>query len=625
MGPFINNLRRRGVIRALAGYLVAAWLILQVVATVENAAALPPWSDGLALILLIAAFPLVLVLTWYFDLTPEGLKPTVFNGTTAAPTKAVDYAMFGAIALSCGLIASQLATSPGLFSGQPAGDTVSLVTPAENGAPAEPVADMAPPELSVAVLPFLAMSSHQDDGYFADGLTEEILNSLAAIPDLLVTSRTSAFQFRGSDVPGIPEIARSLNVAHVLEGSVRRSGDQVRVTAQLIRASDDRHLWSQTYDRSLEDIFAIQEEIAESVAAVLEIVLDEDARRRMRNSGTRSFDAFIAYQRALELWEEAHRGGDFSLLDDAEPYFAASTAEAPDFYQAHLLRGDRHSHRLVEMSESGEPIDEAAWNALETERVALLDEARRSAETHAQASIVAANSVLFADSWENASTIIMDSLSQEGCANDNWLQVLIALYHDLDARLQYAARLVACDPLNPDAHLFHADTLLARGDYEAALADADRLFELDSIGESELIRLDALLGLERYEEADAMLAPNWVWERYRLNARRGDAAALEADYAELAAEGDWSALIVSAIAGRRDEANAVSARIDARPLGSVTLLDVIIGCGCGAPFDLDATPNFAARLENSGLAWPPPADLGFALMRNDENPGAEIQ
>lgn len=615
MGSFINELRRRGVIRAMAGYLVAAWLILQVVAAVENAAALPPWSDGLALILLVAGFPLVLFLTWSFDLTPEGLKPTVVDGAAAEPTKALDYVMFGSIALFCGLIAWQLATSPALFSGRPAGDTVSLVTPTASGPPAEPAADIAPPELSVAVLPFLAMSSNEDDGYFADGLTEEILNSLAAIPDLLVTSRTSAFQFRGPDIPGVPEIARSLNVAHVLEGSVRRSGDQVRVTAQLIRASDDRHLWSQTYDRSLEDVFAIQEEIAESVAAVLEIVLDDEARRQMRNSGTRSFEAFIAYQRALELWNHAHVTGDFASLDEADPYFAAATAEAPDFFQAYLLRSDRHSHRLVEMSESGEPVDETAWTALETERVALLDAAMGSAQTQAQASIVAANNILFADSWENAATVIMDSLAQEGCANDNWLQTFIALYPDTDARLDYAVRLMACDPLNPDAHLFHADTLLARGDYEAAIEAADRLLEMDRIGESEMVRLDALLGLERFDEADAMLAENWIWDRYRLEARRGDAAALDPYYAELVAEGDWSALIVNAIAGRREEANAIAARIDARPLGSVTLLDISMGCGCGAPFDLEATPNFAARLENSGLAWPPPADLGFPLMQ----------
>lgn len=619
MGSFINELRRRGVIRAIAGYLVAAWLILQVVAAVENAAGLPVWSDGLALIVLIVGFPIIVFMAWSFDLTPEGLKPTVVEGNSAEPTRALDYVMFAAIAVFCGLIAWQLATRPALFSGQRPGDTVALVTPAGAGPPAE-VAVAPPPELSVAVLPFSAFSSNENDGYFADGLTEEILNSLASLPDLLVTSRTSAFQFKGPDVPPIPEIARSLNVAHVLEGSVRRSGDQVRVTAQLIRASDDRHLWSQTYDRSMDDVFAIQEEIAEAVAAVLEIVLDEDARRRMRNSGTRSFEAFIAYQRALELWNEAHASGNFDLLDEADPFFASATEQAPDFFQAYLLRSDRHSHRLIEMSESGEPIDETVWNALETERVGLLNEAMRTTETLAQRSIVASNQILFEGNWTNAFTIVFDALASEDCLNDNWLQTLVVLYPDLDARLAYTERLLVCDPLNPDALLAHADTLIARHDFEAALLDADRLLEMDRIEESELLRLDALMGLERYDEARAMLDESWLWENYRLDARLGNAEALTEAYEELAGYDDWSALIVSAIAGRRPEANAIAARIDARPLGAISLIDVIIGCGCGAPFDLEATPNFAARLEESGLAWPPPADLGFPLMDAGQTP-----
>lgn len=619
MGSFINELRRRGVIRTVAGYLVASWLILQVVAAVENAAGLPVWSDGLALIVLIVGFPIVVFLAWSFDLTPEGLRPTIVEGNAAEPTRALDYVMFAAIAVFCGLIAWQLATRPSLFTGQRPGDTVALVTPANAGPPAE-VEAAPPPELSVAVLPFSAFSSNEDDGYFADGLTEEILNSLASLPDLLVTSRTSAFQFKGPDVPPIPEIARSLNVAHVLEGSVRRSGDRIRITAQLIRASDDRHLWSQTYDRSLDDVFAIQEEIADAVATVLEIVLDEDERRRMRNSGTRSFEAFIAYQRALELWNEAHESGDFTLLDEADPLFATATEQAPDFFQAYLLRSDRHSHRLIEMSESGEPIDQTAWTALETERVALLDEAMRTSQTLAQRSIVASNQILFEDDWSNASTIVLDSLTSEDCLNDNWLQTLVVLYPDLDARLAYTERLLVCDPLNPEARLAHADTLIARRDFEAALVDADRLFEMDQIEESELIRLDALMGLERYDEARALLDESWEWENYRLDARLGDADALAEVRDDLAELDDWSALIVNAIAGHRAEANAVAARMDARPLGVVSLIDAIIGCGCGAPFDLEATPNFAARIEESGLAWPPPADLGFPLMDAAETP-----
>ncbi len=132
---------------------------------------------------------------------------------------------------------------------------------------------------SVAVLPFTSMSSGEDDSYFADGLTEEILNSLSRLPELLVTARTSSFHFKDKNLP-VPEIAATLGVDHVVEGSVRRSGERVRITAQLIRAEDGFHLWSDTYDRTLEDVFAVQEDIAENIAETLDVVLNEDKRKQ---------------------------------------------------------------------------------------------------------------------------------------------------------------------------------------------------------------------------------------------------------------------------------------------------------------------------------------------------------
>ncbi|HAQ34381.1 MAG: hypothetical protein CMF74_01960 [Maricaulis sp.] len=616
MFRFIQELRRRSVFRVAAGYLVASWLILQVVAAVEEAAGLPPWADGAALILLIAGFPLAIFLSWAFELTPEGLKPTpalsAQDGVPRKPVRAVDVVLFSALTIVCGLVVWQLVSRPAFLTGSPTGDTVSLVTPA--GETPAPVPDLVAPELSVAVLPFVAFSSSADDGFIADGLTEEILNSLAAVPELLVTSRTSAFQFRGPDLPSVPEIAQSLGVAHVLEGSIRRSGEQLRVTVQLIRASDDRHLWSETFDRTDRDVFAIQEEIAENVARVMEIVLNEDQRRRMRNSGTRSFDAYLAYQQALGLWVQAHQEGDFTLLDRADPLFATATSEAPDFFQAYLLQSDRNSHRMLDLSEGGEAIDPDTWSELAEERSALLDAADEAAETQAQRSIVQANRLVFSQDWSNLYTAIGDSLAGEGCVNDNWLQTLIPLYPDLDARLAYANRLVTCDPLNPEALLFHADTLIARGDYEAALLAAERLHAVEQYGESEYVQIHAYLGLGRHADAESLIAENWDWERFRIRAHMGDREAVDAEYEEMASYDDWTAIIASAVAGRREAANAVAARMDARPLGAVTLLDAAIACLCGAPFDLEAAPNFAAMIERTGLDWPIAGDLNFPLM-----------
>jgi TolB-like protein len=203
-------------------------------------------------------------------------------------------------------------------------------------------------QASIAVLPFTALSSGADDSYFADGLTEEIINALSALPDLLVTARTSAFYFKGKDVP-IPEIAAALGVAHIVEGSVRRSGDKVRITAQLIRASDGFHLWSQTYDHSLGDDFAVQTRIAESVASTLGVLLDERKRATMEDIGVRDVEAFVAYQWGAELFNRAHNEGPMlALLACANIEFEAAIARKPDFADALFQHADYYAHFLID-------------------------------------------------------------------------------------------------------------------------------------------------------------------------------------------------------------------------------------------------------------------------------------
>ena len=157
---------------------------------------------------------------------------------------------------------------------------------------------------SIAVLPFADLSQAQDQEWFADGLTEEILNALAKTPDLLVSSRTSSFRYKGSTLD-IPDIAKELGVAHVLEGSVRSSSNRIRVTAQLIRASDGFHIWSENYDRDLADMIEIQEDLALNIANALETTMDPEALAAMLNTGTRSVEAYEAYLRGLSLGQKS--------------------------------------------------------------------------------------------------------------------------------------------------------------------------------------------------------------------------------------------------------------------------------------------------------------------------------
>ena len=252
-GRLFGELRRRKVFRVAVAYAIAGWLVVQVAETVFEPLRLPEWSLTLVVVLAILGFPVAVALAWAFELTPGGLRREA--------------------------------------SGQPAGQDVPA-------APQAAASVAAPPSSSVAVLPFVDMSPDQDQGYFCDGVAEEILNSLVHVRGLSVASRTASFQFRGY-AGDIADIARRLNVASVLEGSVRKSGDRLRVTAQLVAAKDGFHLWSERFDVDAADVFAVQEQIAASIAGALRVSLDPEAERHMRSGQTRNLEAYDYYLRGL--------------------------------------------------------------------------------------------------------------------------------------------------------------------------------------------------------------------------------------------------------------------------------------------------------------------------------------
>ena len=256
------ELKRRNVIRMAGLYLVAAWLLIQIAETLLPIFRTPDWVLQAMVILLALGFIPALIFSWVFELTPDGIKRDGdvdrSGGAVVHTARKLDIAV---IVLLLGIGALML--------WRPTFEPLPMSSVEESGQP-EPSAESTglPAKASVAVLPFLNMSPDADNEYFADGIAEELLNVLSRIDGLKVASRTSAFTFKGKDTP-IPEIARLLGVRHVLEGSVRKQGTRVRITAQLINAGSDGHLWSQTYDRELTDIFEIQQEIAESIAAEL--------------------------------------------------------------------------------------------------------------------------------------------------------------------------------------------------------------------------------------------------------------------------------------------------------------------------------------------------------------------
>ena len=301
---FFTELKRRNVFRVGAAYLVAAWLVIQLVETIFPAFGFGDSAVRLAVIVLAIGFVPVLILAWAFEITPEGVKRDEEVDRSRSISADTGRKLNRAVVVLLVVAVSYFAVDKFVLAPQSQNDESAGIQQAGKKPPAVVQTDSAVSSVqvrSVAVLPFVAMSSGEDDRYFADGLTEDILNYLASVPELLVTDLTSSFHFKGTDLP-IPDIAATLGVANVVEGSVRRAGERVRITAQLIRAADGFHLWSQTYDRTLEDVFAVQEDIARNITEVLDVVLDEQALVRMRNTGIGDVEAFIAYQKGQEAF-----------------------------------------------------------------------------------------------------------------------------------------------------------------------------------------------------------------------------------------------------------------------------------------------------------------------------------
>ncbi|TDJ10221.1 MAG: adenylyl cyclase, partial [Gammaproteobacteria bacterium] len=264
MGGFFNELKRRNVVRVAVMYLVFGWVLIQLTDILFPMFGIPEWGGRLAVILLGMGFPLALIFAWVFELTPEGVKleKNVDRSQSVTHTTARRLDLITITLLVFALIvlgASNVANRNGSTGGQ-------------GGTEVEQDASAGPSPESIAVLPFVNMSDDPANEYFSDGLAEELLNDLARIDALRVAGRTSSFAFKGKDTD-LREIGERLNVKNILEGSVHKAGNRVRITAQLINASDGYHLWSATYERELDDIFAIQQEISSSIVKALKVTL----------------------------------------------------------------------------------------------------------------------------------------------------------------------------------------------------------------------------------------------------------------------------------------------------------------------------------------------------------------
>lgn len=437
----VSELRRRNVFRMAALYAISAWLVMQVVEVVTGLANLPDWIGPTTLVLLGIGFPIALILSWVYELTPEGISlekdVDPADSTTRVTGRRLDF-----------IVISVLCAALILF----AYDKWWISDP---------------PAQSIAVLPFENMSADPEQEYFSDGLSEEILNLLARIPALKVIGRTSSFAFKGK-YEDIRVIGQTLGVRTVLEGSVRKSGDRIRITAQLIDALDGAHIWSETYDRTLTDIFAVQDSVAAAIIDALEIhiVADREAESRTGVSSTRvdarstrdieSYDIYLLgrYHSHLRTVESINRSIElFKEAIEANPDFVLPYAGLADAYNLLTAYGNMSGPRAAELMQ---PI---VQKALE------LDESL--AEVYTSLGAIKEN-LGDLEGAEEAYNHAIDLNNNYALAH-MWLGNILMSRSRLPEAQEAYARARQLDPLNSAVNLNLARTHLSQGRFDEGM------------------------------------------------------------------------------------------------------------------------------------------------------------
>ncbi len=334
---FIAELKRRNVIRMAGLYLVGAWLITQVAATLLPVFESPGWVIKTIVGILALGFIPAMVFAWVFELTPEGLKrdADVTPEQSIAPQTArkMERMIIVLFAVALSFFAfDKFVLAPKR--------EAAAVSAASVKVKAQTLAEIktSVSEKSIAVLPFVNMSADKDNEYFSDGISEEILNALTKIDDLKVAGRTSSFFFKGKN-ENLTKIGETLGVAHVLEGSVRKQGEKVRITAQLIRTRDGFHLWSETYDGDLKDVFALQENIAQAITGKLQVILQGNQKTALVKTGTTNTEAYALYLQATAIFNR-REGARFA---DAIEMLNKAIALDPGYARAHSRLAALHT------------------------------------------------------------------------------------------------------------------------------------------------------------------------------------------------------------------------------------------------------------------------------------------
>jgi serine/threonine-protein kinase len=515
MNGFFAELKRRNVYKVAVAYAVVAWLLIQAASIFFPAFDAPPWVMKIFIIVIIFGFPVALIFSWAFEITPEGIKleseiePS--QSVTRRTGRKIVAVTIALAVVAAGLFVYQLVRSKSDTSSSPT--TVAITNK------------------SIAVLPFDNLSRDPDNAYFCEGVQDEILTRLAKVADLKVISRTSTQHFK-STPDNLPQIAKQLGVAHILEGSVQKASDQVRVNVQLINAMTDAHLWADTYDRKLTDIFAVESEIAKTIAETLQARLTGSEKNSIAKTPTVNPEAYELYLRG-KFFAEKRTGAD---LRKSIEYYDQSIAKDPGYPLAYVGLAD--SHLLL-----------TAYGAIST----------KEAASPARAALKKA-------------LALDDSLAQAHASSG----LLANLELDLNRAITELERAIQLNPNYATAHHWIALPLMAIGQSDRAIVEGKRAIELDPL--SLICNADlawVYFNARRYDETEAQarktlemdprfyVAHYYLGEALQFKGKLTDALAEFQKSADLNNDPFSHAMLGQAYArqGKTDEAQKVLARL----------------------------------------------------------------
>jgi TolB-like protein len=480
----IAELKRRNVFRVGVAYAIVGWLLVEVAHTAFPTLQLPDWTTTLVTVLVIMGFPLALIVAWAFEMTPEGIKREADVDRTESSThvagRKLDFAIIGLLVIAVVYFAVD-----------------KFVLPDDHIPPAGPITQVK----TIAVLPFANMSGDPEQEFFSDGISEELLNVLAKVKGLQVTSRTSAFAFKGTNT-SVPEIAEKLGVEHVLEGSVRMAGDRVRITAQLIDVKTDSHLLSESYDRDLSDIFAVQDEIAANVGEALRVALLGADSKPIRTSSETSIDVYSDYLLARQKLADPN----YETLVAAEHLLESVIERDPEYAPAYAVLAGTYGV----MAHWGRITNSEAWSRMMplAEQSLVLDDQ-------------------LAEGW------VLLSRARRGKG-------------DLEGARTAQQRALELDPRNPLVLRGQMDHWSRSHEPERGLVFADELLRVDPLSPLNLfsiagfqLRLGRLDEMERTLDRIRSIDPkstSYLWGAWNLAIVRGDlveAIRLGDDYAKV--------------------------------------------------------------------------------------------